>query len=363
MQPIAVAFVHGIEIADPDFAATPSRLLREGFAKAIGPGGPDPDEALVIEPVLWAPHLQERQLQLFDRMYPDSSRAGIVEVLMAGVKKVNAGSQLALLALAPAAITPWLPGLNALRYPGLRWVMVHFVGDVIAYDRGPSPQNYAAVHAVLAQGLARLSRRAGENAPLCIVGHSFGTVLSSDYIYDQQVSVTGEHDLVPAEVRAEIGTSPLAHGDTLTWFYTLGSPLALWSLRYPDGEFSRPISVPGIGVSEHHPGLRGEWINVYSKQDIFAYPLRPLGREYARAVTADQNVRLGTWPLSLTPLVHPYFWSNRALMDCIGASLARGWQTVNTPIRSQHTPKRGRPRGNRAHRGGLALVPPVDAAT
>lgn len=335
MQPIAVAFVHGIEIADEEFAATPTRLLREGFAKAMGPGGPDPAEALIVEPVLWAPHLQERQLQLFDRLYPESNRGGIVELLMAGVRKVNAGSQLALLALAPAAVAPWLPGLSSLRYPGMRWVMVHFVGDVIAYDRGPNPENYAYVHRVLAEGLVKLSERAGEQAPLCIIGHSFGTVLSSDYIYDQQFSATGERDLVPPEVRAMIGDSPLAHGDTLTWFYTLGSPLALWSLRYPDGEFSHPISVPGIAVDDHHPGLRGEWINVYSKQDIFAYPLRPLGSAYQQAVSHDWDVRLGTWPLSLTPLVHPYFWSNRKLMDRIGAALAEGWRTLNAAPRER----------------------------
>lgn len=340
MQPIAVAFVHGIEIADPDFAVTPSRLLREGFAKAMGPGGPDPEEALLIEPVLWAPHLQERQLQLFDRLYPESDRGGIVDVLMSGVRKVNAGSQLALLAMAPAALAPRLPGLSSLRYPGMRWVLVHFVGDAIAYDRGPNPENYGVIHRVLAEGLVRLSQRAGETAPLCIIGHSFGTVLTSDYIYDQQVSATQARDLVPPEVEAVVGGSPLAQGDTLTWFYSLGSPLALWSLRYPDGEFSRPIQVPGIAVKDYYPRLRGEWINVYSKQDIFAYPLRPLGPAYAQAVQEDRDVRLGTWPLSLTPLVHPFFWSNRALMDRIGAALADGWRAVNAESRSRGRPLR-----------------------
>ncbi len=331
MQPIAVAFVHGIEIADEDFAVTPTRFLREGFAKAMGPGGPDPAEALIVEPVLWAPHLEERQLQLFDRVYPESSRGRVVDVLMAGVRKVNAGSQAALVALAPLTLLPWLPGLTSLRYPGMRWVMVHFVGDVIAYDRGPSPENYAYVHSVLARGLANLSEQAGPTAPLCIIGHSFGTILSSDYIYDQQESANGERDLVPEEVRALIGDSPLAHGDTLTWFYTLGSPMALWSLRYPDGTFGRPIRVPGGGADEHHPELTGEWVNIYSKEDIFSYPLRGLGPAYARAVAEDRNVRLGRWPLSLTPLVHPFFWSDRDVMDRIGAALAEGWRQVNAP--------------------------------
>lgn len=344
MQPIAVAFVHGIEIADPDFAVTPSRLLKEGFAKAMGRGGPDPDEALIIEPVMWEPQLEERQLQLFDRMYPESSRGKVLKILMAGVRKVNAGSQLAFLALTPAAIAPWLPGMTSLRYPGLRWVMVHFVGDVVAYDRGPSPENYAVIHQALAEALARLSVRAGDRAPLCIIGHSFGTVLSSDYVYDQQASADGGADLVPPEVRALIGDSPLAHCETLTWFYTLGSPLAVWSLRYPDGEFARPIQVPGVGLDEHHPGLRGEWVNVYSKEDIFSYPLRSLGPAYAQAVSEDMNVRLGTWPLSMTPLVHPFFWSNRRLMDRIGASLADGWRAINgrqagrPPLRLVRTP-------------------------
>jgi len=37
-----------------------------------------------------------------------------------------------------------------------------------------------------------------------------------------------------------IGNTPLERGETLTLLYTLGSPIAIWSLRYPD--FGVPIA-------------------------------------------------------------------------------------------------------------------------
>ena len=49
MQPIAI--VHGIEIEDRNFAETPKKLLTEAFAAAVGPDGPDPEAALVVEPL------------------------------------------------------------------------------------------------------------------------------------------------------------------------------------------------------------------------------------------------------------------------------------------------------------------------
>ena len=59
MTPLAVLIIHGIEIEDPDFHRTPQRLLEEHFGRWFRGqrNAPDPKQALVIEPVHWAPVL------------------------------------------------------------------------------------------------------------------------------------------------------------------------------------------------------------------------------------------------------------------------------------------------------------------
>src|ERR1700694_5963644 len=60
---LAVMFVHGVEISDPHFADTATRLLRQSFKAETGI---DPDDALVIKPAYWAPVVNASQDQLLD---------------------------------------------------------------------------------------------------------------------------------------------------------------------------------------------------------------------------------------------------------------------------------------------------------
>ncbi|GEL17415.1 hypothetical protein [Pseudonocardia asaccharolytica] len=327
MTRIAVAIVHGIEIADPAFAATPTRLLREGFARELGVGVADTEDMLVVEPVHWAPHLEERQRELFARIYPGQTGPSFVDELSRLIKMINAGSVAALVPFAASLLNPIRCGLRALRYPAARWMVLHFVGDAIAYDRTAGAANYTAIHETFARGLAALARRAGEGAPLCVIAHSFGTVLASDYVYDQQQSAQGRALVAPA-VAAAAGPAPLARGETLGWFYTMGSPLALWSLRYPAAELDRPIGFPGGALADRYPALPGEWVNFYDADDVLAYPLTGLSPEYGRVVE-DRAVSLHGWnPIFATPLAHPYYWTDRSVMRRIARSLAAGWRLL-----------------------------------
>jgi hypothetical protein len=340
---LAVAILHGIEIEDRDFAATPTRLLHEGFARAMGPGGPDPREALAIQPVHWAPHLEGRQRELFERMSPGGS-PGRFDAVARTVRRLNAGSVASLVPLVLGMVQRNGLSPGSLHYPTGRWLMLHFVGDVIAYDRQAGAANYEAVHRTFAEGLASLAAETGGDAPLCVVAHSFGTVLASDYFYDQQVSARGRRDLVPAAVRDAGGGSALARGDTLAWMYTMGSPMALWSLRYPRAELNRPIRFPARRLSDRYPGLATEWVNFVDQDDVIAYPLRPLSEAYAKVVSQDRPVsvkRFTGLPASLTPLVHPFYWADRSVTDPIARSLAAGWRQLNASARRAGTPRRG----------------------
>jgi len=333
MQRIGVAIVHGIEIADPDFAATPTKLLYEGFREVMGPNGPDPEEALVVKPIHWAPELEDRQRELFAQVYDESNEPGVFfdERVRPTVERLNAGERMQLFPMMLSIADRTRGDLRQLNWPAARWLMMHFIGDVIAYDSPYSGTNYRAIHARFAAGLAELADEVGDEAPLCVIAHSLGSVLASDYFYDQQTRHLWK------EVRAAQGSSALAKGQTLAWMYTMGSPLALWSLKYPstsqqlpgdEPKMSKPIEVPVHQIAQRYPELNTEWINFYDKDDIIAYPLEGLSEEYANVVD-DRDVRVHTFPFSWTPLTHSFYWADRVVMDPIAQTLATGWQHLN----------------------------------
>ena len=325
---LAVAFVHGIEISDPSFAATPTRLLKQLFGEELAALDVDPDDALEIRGINWAAEIEGRQKELFARVYRDEGEKWFGENLAELVKKLNAGSLWALAPFLGSLLLPRVGKLDALHYPTARWLMMHFVGDALAYDRSRDASNYEAILASLGEGLAGLARTAGDDAPLCVIAHSFGTVVTSDYVYDFQRSTPG-HDAVPLRVREAGGDTPLARGETLTWFYTMGSPMALFGLRYPDARLDRPIAFPGALAARDWPSL-AEWVNLYDKDDIIAYPLRPLSCEYEAVVKEDRAVEVKGLPVAATPLVHLYYWADETVMRPIAKALADGWRKLNT---------------------------------
>ncbi|XXF78247.1 hypothetical protein P2318_00375 [Myxococcaceae bacterium GXIMD 01537] len=328
MQRVAVLFIHGIEIEDPNFADTPTRLLHRHFGEQFARLGPVPEEAVVCEPVHWAPEVQPAEEKLFKQHFSGDAD-GFFESLETGAKEMNRGSQTAMMRFAPLLMRRKDPRLGKLNYPGLRWLMMHFVGDALAYQPTPGGRAvYDGIHVKVAEALARLRRRAGDTAPLCVVAHSLGSVIASNFFYDlQRERVTGKP--LPGErVKAALGNSPLERGETLAHMYTLGSPLALWTLRYPQQTFDAPVTVAAPELARHHPGLEGEWVNYYDDDDIFAWPLRPLSDSYRRLVR-DERVSLKGPLLSWTPMVHPFYWADDAVMLPIAKALAGTWRQLN----------------------------------
>src|SRR4051794_14414339 len=200
--------------------------------------------------------------------------------------RASKGSTPALLAAAATAGLRWLPGLENAHFPTLRWLIVHYLGDAVAYHSGTDGTgHYEQVQTVLARSLHELALKAGEDAPLAVLGHSLGSVVSSDFLYDLQGVAHGT-PLYPG-ARAALDDTPIERGETFGWYYTLGSPLALWAQRHPD--FGVPLTVPHPEFAEHHPDQRGEWVNVYDPDDVIASPLRPLSGAWAGAVREDRR--------------------------------------------------------------------------
>ena len=319
---IAVLFVHGVEIRDPDYATGAIARLRRHFARHTA-GTPGADEALEIEPAYWVPPIDDREDKLLEHTF-DGRAVPLYRALDRLVTKVNAGSLLALVPVALSALVRRVPGVTTMDYPTLRWAVTYFVGDAIVYQATPGDTHmYDTVHGRIADALASLADRAGPDAPLCVIAHSLGTVIVCDHVWDRQQRAAAGGG------RGRDGVSPLEACETLALLYTLGSPIPLWTLRYRD--FGEPIAFPAPRLHRHHPRITGEWVNFHDRSDIVAYPLRGLSKKYAEAVSEDRAVSVGPPLVRSTPLSHLLYWNDDAVMAPIGESVARTWRAANSP--------------------------------
>jgi hypothetical protein len=313
---VAVAVVHGIGMQKPDFAAKFQEKLTRQFAQELKREALDLASAILIKPIHWAPALQDLEDELWRRLKQSSD----------------------------------------LHHIKLRKFLVDFAADAFAYQ--PIPQDrtiYDSIHAIFAEVLRSLAAEAGGKAPLCVVAHSLGSVIASNYFYDLQKGTdrilepvrnqmggtppfdrlrtgpfdspsTAPFDRLRTELRTGLRT-PLERGETFSHFYTLGSPIAIWSLRYAD--FGVPITVPSPKLSEHHPHLEGEWVNFYDKDDVCGFPLKTLNRQYEERVKADVRVNVGGLLTSWNPASHLGYWEDDDVVRPIAKALAQAWRLVN----------------------------------
>lgn len=282
---IAVAIIHGVGKQDSNFAEGIKQELIERFSSEIKDKVQNPEGQLVIEPVYWAPVLQTAEDELW--------------------KRVKQGGDLDFLAL--------------------RQLIIDFAADAIAYQPAKDERDvYDNIHEIFAVGLQRLAQNAGANAPLAVIAHSLGSIIASNYFYDLQKP--GQPH-VPDKVKKIMGDTVLERGESFALFYTLGSPIALWSLRYKD--FGDPVQIPTPQLKNHYPDLKGEWLNFFDEDDIIGYPLRLLNDQYKKIVTEDIPVNVGNWLSSWNPASHLGYWTDNDVTIPIAKSLARTWKLVN----------------------------------
>jgi hypothetical protein len=283
-QKIAVAIVHGVGSQKKEFAKQLASDLKTRFAHDVGAGVASPEDEIQIRGVYWAEVLAPAETELEARTDPHGD----------------------------------------LKWGELRNIMIDLGGDALAYQVGEQGGQsvYNLIHRTFAGTLKRLAEDAGPTAPLCVIAHSLGTVIAANYVWDLQ-----HPELISQEVKDAMGPTPLDGGETVALLYTMGSPIAVWSLRFPD--FGSPITFPAPKLGEHYPNAPAEWVNMYDRHDVIGYPLRGLNDKYRDAVSIDLPVKVGNWFVEWTPASHTMYWGDADVVHRLTQGLVSLWHAVN----------------------------------
>lgn len=282
---LGVLLIHGIGIQGPDWADCVIRALRDAFSQALRheqgmDSIPSIDDALAIEPAYWEDILRGREeslrqlLESRDAFNAKSTASGFMRRLMF-----------------------WL------RRQEHRFI-ADYLGDIIGYLH---PETRQVIQGELSAALSRLIEKIPsrtETVPVTVIAHSLGSVIASEYIWDTARQ---------RQARKEKGPGK---SWVLENFFTLGSPLALFSLKFggPE-EFKKPI---------HVETALGRWINIYDPDDPIGMSLRGLNEAYAKAVHADVAVDAGAYLIA-----HASYFTRSSAMRIIGRKLALDWLKAN----------------------------------
>lgn len=289
---LAVVLVHGIGNSRNDWAraiipAIENRL-RLKLGSLLGVQAPtDMKEVLVISRVYWEGIFKERERHLREKFngFPGPIKAG--------------GDW-------PARLKRWVwrPFKRVQNE-----IIANYIADIIGYLHKDAQR---AVYLKISDTLRACHSRLGSPAakvPLTVIAHSLGTVITSDYIYEQG--------------RPESDTSgPKVMRDhfVLDNLFTVGSPLALFSMRFGGPEmFIKPVAVESA---------RGRWVNIFDQDDPVGMPLKPLNPAYNRVVHQDVLVNSGVYGLAHGG----YFKKHSKALDVICQKLAIDWIALNEKL-------------------------------
>jgi hypothetical protein len=261
MARVALVTVHGIGSQD--------ELYADSFFEAVR-GRLDESDELECFPCLWQPAVECRQSSAADSF-------------------VRSGAT----------------------WNSLRGLIVRYGGDVMAYQipsavgggRGVSSESnsYAQMHKLLDATLSEAEAWMGDGGQLVLVAHSLGTVLVSNFIWDAtHPGSVGNllHEASASSRRALVRMSTL---------FTLGSPLAMWSLRWPLG--GHPIAVR-------------RWVNIWCPSDPIGCPLKSINERYASAEhIEDVRMYVGGVIARWTPLSHILYMDDRKVVGRVVAAV------------------------------------------
>jgi hypothetical protein len=293
-----ILFVHGIgwgelgkNYARPlveNITSEFKRAVRRLHLRDIDGGDVDLSKMLRFEPAYWAPITQDAQNDLLALM------------------KLRGFWPLNRLRLAPQA----------------RKQFVSLLGDVIAYESGETNRVYKAIHGRVDDSVRFLSEKSTDDqdesgwASLTVIGHSLGSVIASDYVWDHTRGASEPYQLTTYRL-------------SIKNMILLGSPMAVYTLRdNPSADkkelaesLDKPVQVDPKG---------GLWLNLYSEYDPIAFPLHPI-KSYAAVDVIDCAVPIGNWFTRRNAASHTEYWKSVETAQIIAGKLALDWAALNSP--------------------------------
>lgn len=214
--------------------------------------------------------------------------------------------------------------LDNLDFRDFRKFIVNYLGDAIAYQKMYDLKKakirkdisvYYKVQTIISDCLKDIDKNTVSGSPLVMIGHSLGTVMLMNYIFDSQKSA----------VRKKLNEwEDKCDTDNLAGLFLCGSPFALWSLRKKD--FGEPIKFPGRSISVQMK-KRSKWYNIYDPDDILAYPLKNLNTSYKSiSYLEDKVIETDGLLTGGTPLSHSAYFKTDAVVSLAAEFL----RTLNT---------------------------------
>jgi hypothetical protein len=260
MKKQVVIYLHGIGEQQPGYSHDSEAKLKETFKDILEKKDPTivaPE--LACREVVWAPITSEPQAELW--------------------KRVNKKHDLDMIKL--------------------RKFLIAFAGDAIAYQKtGEGDEVYHAIDAKVQSTIQAVrDEYDGDELEFTFVAHSLGTIIISNYLYDHRDEITA------------------------TNLFTLGSPLAVWALRYGDpSKADRPVEV------ERPDGV---WINILDDEDVIGFPLRDLNPHYKDAVDMDYVTEIGGFISMGNPISHIGYWKDGNVIKPVACKLALDYLRIH----------------------------------
>ena len=244
-RPVAVLFVHGIGVSTQDYAEPMIQRIRRRLPKAVRPH-------VVFGSAFWADIVRPHQRHFFQKAQHAAD----------------------------------------LRDSTYRRFALEGLGDAAAYQKTPKRIDapYFKIQAKVRDALHALDVATDPARPLIVVGHSLGCHILSSFIWDvNSVKQYAADDLAKQDDKTRdfynmlTSGSPFRRLDTLAGIVTMGSNMPLFTFTFERGDVTpitkaRPGKVPafpGPGLS-NATATKAHWINFYSRNDLLAYPLKPL---------------------------------------------------------------------------------------
>lgn len=180
----------------------------------------------------------------------------------------------------------------------VRKFIINVLADALAYQRDPEEdQNmYRRIHARIREHLDHLRTSLGDqDKPLVIIAHSLGSVIVSNYTWDEQ-----------RQNKYSLGTNSFERMETLASLVTFGSNIPLFTLALSD---PKPIEFPPTQLPANLKAA-AKWLNFFDPDDVLGYPLKPLSPSYGETVSADIEVNAGGLFTSWNPVSHTEYWTD-----------------------------------------------------